>query len=40
MHAHSPVWGDPLWLLSVWRGGQGIDWDIPHRLFPQIKAHR
>ncbi|MGB4813286.1 MAG: hypothetical protein WBP13_12515 [Methylophilaceae bacterium] len=36
MHDQSPVRADPVWPLSVWRGGDGVNWEIAKSLFPQM----
>jgi hypothetical protein len=38
MHDKSPSRSDPVWPLSIWRGGDGVNWKIARMVFPQLSV--
>lgn len=40
MHRQFKTRADPVWPLSVWRGGMSVDWDLALEIFPQMVSHR
>jgi hypothetical protein len=38
MHEKSPARSDPVWPLSIWRGGDGVNWEIARTLFSQLSV--
>ena len=38
MFSQFPLRADPVFPMSLWRGGDGIDWRQAERIFPQLKT--